>query len=464
MNIKRYFAKDMRQALRQIREEQGPEAVILSTRRTPDGLEVIGALDYDSRLAELAFAGSGHGSDPLCRPAAEANENRPPEQDRFVDRLASSRTGSDGAELPDDPRVTEETSGSEAVDDEPAPDQVSLSRSVLEHVALAPEALERPPQVPSAVDGAREPQSGVKRELNELRRMLESQLSSLAVHEMARRSPERAALLQRLGDLDLAPALARKLAEDVEPIGSDPAIAWRRALGLLSHRVRIAGCDPTERGVVALVGPTGAGKTTTLAKLAARHAMRYGPEQVAMITADEFRVGAQEQLFTYGRMLNVPVYAAQRPEELTERIRRLARTRLVLVDTGGVGGSEHALERLLAMTSTGDTPIKSLLTLAANAQVQSLHRTFRAFAPMELHGVVVTKLDEAVSLGGLISALVEHGLPAVFTTDGQDVPEHLRRASARNLVRRAADLAETARESATEGPTGAFEAREVALG
>lgn len=464
MNIKRYSAKDMRQALRQIREEQGPEAVILSTRRTPEGLEVIAAVDYDSQLAELAFGGSGHGSSPQRRPAPEADEHGPRERDRFVDRLASRRTGCEGAELPDDPRATGEDSGAEAVDAEPAPDRVSLSPSVLERVALEPEALGRPSQAAGGIDSARGSESGVKRELNELRRLLESQLSSLAVHEMARRSPERAALLQRLGDLDLAPALARKLAEDVEPIGSDPTIAWRRALGLLSHHVRIAERDPTERGVVALVGPTGAGKTTTLVKLAARHAMRYGPEQVAMITADEFRVGAQEQLFTYGRMLNVPVYAAQRPEELTERIRRLARTRLVLVDTGGVGGSEHALERLLAMTSIGDTPIKPLLTVAANAQVQSLHRTFAAFACIQPHGVVVTKLDEAVSLGGLISALVEHGLPAVFTTDGQDVPEHLRRASARNLVRRAAELAETAREPATDRPVGAFEAREVALG
>src|SRR5699024_3004629 len=137
---------------------------------------------------------------------------------------------------------------------------------------------------------------------------LQDQLSQLAWNDFSRREPLRAQLLGRLLKLGLAPPLAREIAASINQF-SDPDGAWREALLTLIERLPVSGDAVLDHGgVVALVGPTGVGKTTTVAKLAARYALRHGPQQVALITTDAYRVGAQKQLLTYGRILDAPVH------------------------------------------------------------------------------------------------------------------------------------------------------------
>ncbi len=414
MKIKRYMAPDMRQALKMVRKEQGPDAVILSSQRVAGGgLELIAAVDYDESLVKQAAGGEAG------RQAASAVS---PE---------SAAPGSTGSET-ETPSPVDELLAAEEGEPEGDPPR-SRRRATEARQARRGKAQIVWSQEPTLVS--------MRAEINALRRILEGQLSSLAWNDLARRSPARAAILRQLLQMGLRPDLAQDLANGLTGQADDFSVSWRQVLGELARRVPVTETEPlASGGVIALVGATGVGKTTTIAKLAARYARQHGPESVALISADDYRVGAQEQLFTYGRMLNIPVYVATTAAQLTERIGHLGHARLILLDTAGVGARDARLARSIEALESAGRPLLPYLVLAANSQLPALDESVNAFRRLPLAGCVVTKLDEAASLGGLLSVLVRHGLPIAYSTDGQEVPEHLRRASARNLVRRAHEL------------------------
>mgnify|MGYP005839162035 CR=1 FL=1 len=439
MKIKRYQARDMREALRRIREEQGPEAVILSSRKTAAGLEVVSAVDFDPSLIEMAsVVGAGGGP-------SESGRDVLPDADESVDRSPvrglmqrfGNRQGDQKSNRPRNPSgsgTEQSDSGDARVED----DRAVISRQA-RSVANKRDADSVGHEVDSARHGGEDQE--MRNEINALRRMLESQLTALAWHNFARENPARGALARDLVNLGLGRQQSHKFAAEVSIKNDDLAHGWGRALGLIAQRIPVSESDPLEQGgIIAVVGPTGAGKTTTLAKLAARHAMLHGPETVVMISADDFRVGAKEQLFSWGRLLNVPVFSADSPEELCQRVGRFGRNQLVLVDTAGVGHSSQLLDRVTAMISGRGPGMRSLLVLPANAQRDALCAMLSDFEGVDLAGLAVTKVDEAVSLGGILGVLLDSEIPLAYTCDGQDVPENLRRASARNLVRRAGEL------------------------
>jgi flagellar biosynthesis protein FlhF len=193
-------------------------------------------------------------------------------------------------------------------------------------------------------------------------------------------------------------------------------------------------------GVVALVGPTGVGKTTTIAKMAARFALRHGHRSVALITTDSFRIGARDQLQTYARILNVPVRTATNREEMDEALNMLSDRRLILVDTAGMAAAHERVADQRETLEAAGRALTTLLTLSATTEATAVQRALRLFADFRPHACVLTKLDEAASLGNLLSALIHAGLPTAFVTDGQRVPEDLQLASAHPLVNRAAEL------------------------
>ncbi|WP_062537343.1 flagellar biosynthesis protein FlhF, partial [Mizugakiibacter sediminis] len=278
---------------------------------------------------------------------------------------------------------------------------------------------------------------GMKQELRELRGMLESQLSSLAWNDLGRRKPLSARMLRelsRLGiDADVAGAIVADLPEHISP-----EQARYLPLGLLSRKLPVNAHDfLDDGGVVALLGATGVGKTTTLAKLAARYVMRHGLKGVALVTTDDFRIGAEEQLFHYGRLLGVPVYSAGEPAALCALMERLADQRLVLIDTPGMACRDARVAALMHGLRETRTPVRNTLVLAANAQAAALDEALRAYAPFAPAGCILTKLDEAPTLGGALSALIRHRLPVDYSTDGQRVPEDIARADAHRLVCRA---------------------------
>ncbi|MHB1057562.1 MAG: flagellar biosynthesis protein FlhF [Rhodanobacter sp.] len=400
MKIKRFVAPDMRQAMREVREEQGPEAVILSTRRLDEGIELIAAIDYDEALVREA-----------ARHGAPAAEPRPIEAATAAPPMPRAVAAEPAPRAPTAPAAS-------------APPPAPAAKAVL---AMHP-AMER-----AAQDTAQ-----LRSELGDLREMLQVQLSSLAWNDMERRQPLRARVLREMTRLGIESDVARALvAELPEKINAEQARYL--PLGMLSRSLAVSGrglCSD-DPGVTALVGPTGVGKTTTIAKLAARAVMRQGAGQVALVSTDHYRIGAAAQLEHYGRLLGVQVYPAYDAQSLRKVLEMLRGRHTVLIDTAGVAGSDPRLAQQLEILADA-SDLRACLVLAANAQSQALDDAVRAYLPLKPHACILTKLDEAPNLGGALSVLIRHRLPLDYTTDGQRVPEDIATADARVLVCRAA--------------------------
>ena len=274
-------------------------------------------------------------------------------------------------------------------------------------------------------------------ELGSLREMLEVQLSSLAWNDMERRQPLRARVLREMTRIGIEPDVANQLVAAL-PAQINAEQARYLPLGMLSRSLTVSGRNLSDdQGVTALVGPTGVGKTTTIAKLAARAVLHRGVEQVALVSTDHYRIGAAAQLEHYGRLLGIRVYPAYDAQSLRKVLELLRDRHTVLIDTAGVAGSDPRLAQQLELFSgTGD--VRACLVLAANTQSRSLDEAVRAYLPLKPNACILTKLDEAPSLGGALSVLIRHRLPLDFTTDGQRVPEDIATADALVLVCRAA--------------------------
>jgi flagellar biosynthesis protein FlhF len=253
--------------------------------------------------------------------------------------------------------------------------------------------------------------------------------------------------MRRLLSLGLSPQLCHEIAADAGQ-AQDLDGAWNGALASLLGRIR---CTDDEiltcGGVIALVGATGVGKTTTVAKLAAQYILRHGPGTVGLVTTDGYRIGTQEQLRAFGRILDIPVaYAANRADLATE-LERLSDRSLVLIDTQGIGQRDARLmDHLSLLGGEGSDGLRCHVVLAANTQPDGLQEVIAAFRRITLHGAIVTKVDEAVSLGGVISTLLTHDLPLGYIADGQQVPDDLKPGNPRELVR--TSLSQPARELA----------------
>jgi flagellar biosynthesis protein FlhF len=196
--------------------------------------------------------------------------------------------------------------------------------------------------------------------------------------------------------------------------------------------------------VYALVGPTGVGKTTTVAKIAAECALRFGPEQVALVTTDTYRIGAIDQLGIYGRILSAPVFAIRDETDLRQTLANLRARRLVLIDTIGMSQRDQRLAEQVALLAGAGRPVHRVLLLPAVAQPSVLDDVVRAYRGAALAGCILTKVDEAPSLGGALDALLRHRLTLHYVANGQRVPEDLHRPSPLYLVERAFRLASSA--------------------
>jgi flagellar biosynthesis protein FlhF len=392
VKIRTYIARDMRGALRQVREEQGPDAVILSSRRTPEGVEVTAAVDHES-AAEPALA------------------------------LTANRQGSETRERVPDVRP--------AVGDKQAEATFTA-------------------EMQRAAAAASETSSDINTELKCLRQMLETQVATLAWNDLTRRAPVQAELLRELTHLGLGQELAAELAAQA-PRHLEFAEAHRQALAHVARRIEVSGDELLETGgMVALAGPAGAGKTTVLAKLAARWVLRHGSRDVALVSADGLRIGAQEQVQTLGRLLGVPAYSVEGAPELATLLSRLADRRLVLIDTAGLGPRDtHRLAELTAMCHAHPR-LQTMLVLNASMQAGAIEEAIVRHASIQVRACVLTKLDEAASLGGLLSAVIRARMTIAYVSEGQRVPEDLAPARAHQLVVRAVELARRAGATADE--------------
>jgi flagellar biosynthesis protein FlhF len=415
MKIKRYVAADMRAALRAIREEQGSDAVILSTRKTSEGVEVCSAIDI-----ELA---AGHGT--LAETAAFKQLERVALQELERGALEAASRG-----------LREPETAMPA-----QPDALPFAAPFASSLTVAPSA---------AGAGSLEVAAdrSVVEELRSLRNLLEQQLAALAWNDFTRREPLKARALADLATLGVERTLALQIVGDL-PAALSEEQTQRTPYAILARRIKTVP-PPVERlGSVAVIGPPGSGKTTTLAKLAARYVLEQDPANLVLISADDERLGSHEQLRSLGRVLGARVETVAGPDALAARIEALP-GRMVLIDTPGVAGRDHeAAARFLALRNRC-AALQLMLVLPASAQSGVVDEAMTHFGVAVSHCCALTRLDEAVSLGGVLSALVRSQLPVAYVCDGPAIPDDLRPARAHQLVTRAIELSRQAQGCADD--------------
>lgn len=397
MQVKRFFAADMRIAMKMIRDELGADAVITGNRRVAGGVELTAVLDYPMDTAPKQ-----------PNPALEAEL-----------RKTQARIADAHAELSAPSRV-----------------QAGQDRQLLDEKPAAV-AQPKPVAAPAADSRAME---AMQSELQGLRELIEMQLGSIAWGQEQNRRPQQASLWRRLQRIGLPAELSRALLEKVSTV-TEPRQAWRMVLAHLAQAIKVSKVEPLEEGgIIALVGPAGAGKTTTLAKLAARYVLKHGAQSIALASMDNYRIGAHEQLKTLGRILDVPVIQIDPTQPLSKTLAPMARKRLILVDTAGLPASDPMMSVQLDALADRGIKSKNYLVLPATSQSQVLKATWHHYRRCGLAGCILTKLDEAGSLGDVLGLTISQHLPIAYLADGPRIPDDLHLPRSHQLVSRAVSL------------------------
>jgi flagellar biosynthesis protein FlhF len=554
MKIVRHIAPDMRQAMRSIREQLGEDAVILSSRKVPEGVEVTAAVDFDASTmtgaqaealtaaplptqpaaasralapshasatppvthapgssaarayahaaatkSAATLAASQHAAtQPAVRaipgvpygaeswtvgapahaqvsapayshaatshyfPTAQAADSLPfahilgPEPTAVPagDSLAPAGGSLAGRSVAASATVTAVAPPSATV---PAGDsfasrsvarrEPTLNITVSDTDDLAAQTLADFHATPAAAQSS----DAMGIELKTLRRMLETQLAQLAWNDLTRRAPVHVEILRELTEIGISQELSEYILKQL-PEKVELGFARRFAIAGLSQYLLVTGDRWLENGGrVAFIGATGVGKTTTLAKLAVRWVLRHGPRDIALVGSDTVRIGAQDQIQSLGQLLGVPVYTPENFESLPTLLSRLGdRHRMILIDTPGSSLRDGQLASRLGVLSNCASQMETALVLAASTQVGSVEETVKRYAPANPACCVLTKLDEAASIGGALSVLIKARLPVSYLSEGQRVPEDLRPARALELVSTAVRLAKASGAAADE--------------
>lgn len=376
MNARKFIAASSREALSLVRAELGENAVILSNRKVGDEVEIMAldSADFDQ--------------------LAQGPQRTP----------ANVRTNAPIRARPIQPMTIER-----------AP--------IMESTAAA---------APAAAVAAAAEQQGILSEIKSMRNMMQEQLACLSWSDMQHNDPQRTQMLRSLLNAGFSPALSRQLLEKM-PAQAD--IAWVRQV--LGNNLRVASQEEdvvVKGGAYALIGPTGVGKTTTTAKLAARAVVRFGADKVALLSTDSYRIGAHEQLRIYGKILGVEVHAVRDTEDLRLTLSALKRKHLVLIDTMGLGQRDSRVAEQAGMFDAAG--VQRLLLLNATSCGDTLDDVVHKYHGAGVTGCIPTKLDEAVTLGTVLDVAVRHKLALHYITSGQRVPEDLHEVNLEYLLHR----------------------------
>ncbi|AEG02418.1 flagellar biosynthesis protein FlhF [Methylomonas methanica] len=435
MKIKRFFAADIRQAMRMVKEELGADAVIMSNRSVDGGVEIVAARDFDEEVIhknlkqkqeeELIakrlkkydlpeFSGDEKPAHLVSSARKKGNEVENPLRrnlDQYIGYAEKVQLGNANAQ-----KISEKLKVAEKVAEKPA---WAANTNIVRKPAVA--ETPKPVQIASSDKFMEE----MRKEMKDMRALLDTKLSGISHLPLPGEQSLRQELQDRLLDCGFSKNLAGKI---TNRLGSHKQfdIALAKSQEMLARVVPIADDRLLEQGgIAALVGSTGVGKTTTIAKLAAQFMLKHGSRQIALITTDNYRIGAHEQINTYGKILDVPVRVAGDADELRQHIDSLSDKRLILIDTAGMSQRDLRLAEQIKTLQHGDLPIQSYLVMSATTQYKAALEIMDAFRILEPQATILTKFDEAVTKATALSALIERRMPLSFITDGQQVPEDI---------------------------------------
>jgi flagellar biosynthesis protein FlhF len=460
MNIQRFTAPTSREAMAKARNTFGDSAVILSTRSTDDGFEVMAAAEESlTSMANNAQAQARADQAPQpirTRPStASASVEEDTEalamstlsfQEYVRERMLRKRR----AALQGDSAAPELPAPTKAAEPVRAPARSEPIHVPVQRVnaPVPPQVTQVPPPIRTrpvvnpgwedslpAQQGAQGGHHEVAVELSALKEMIEERFNTLAWLGSSKQNPIQSQLMLKLIRAGYSPAMSRAVLERVPVDGGAPE-AMRWLMDVITRNLKVAApgaglCD--EGGVVSLIGATGVGKTTTAAKLAAQCVKQFGAGSVGMITLDTYRVSGYEQLRAYGRMLGVVAHLAHDRAALKDLLNLLSNKRMVIIDTAGLGQRDQRIKEMLDVL---DMPkIKKVLVVNAGAHGDTLDDVLNSFKASTLHGVVLSKVDEAVKLGPALDALIRHQVVLRGVANGQRVPEDWQHGDAAALVR-----------------------------
>lgn len=379
MKIKKYRAADTRQAMKLVKAAHGPDAVVLDCYSVEDGVELV--VSWEDTVS-------------------------PASADLSAVDLLKAR-------------------------------EQAAARQMAESAPHNPASAAQAPSQPRVVWSQNDELLTMKQELAEMKNLLMAQLKGHSWKEANFDAPEQTDLNQFMAALDIAPELGRRLAEHI-PREEAPGIRRELLKMLLARSLPVIA--PTGFGAIALVGPQGSGKTTSIAKLAAQHVLAHGKDSVAILSTDTARVGAQEQLRAYGSILQVPVHCADTVEEAAKMYRLLRKKSLLLVDTGGVSFRDRSGMDSLAKLLAALADVTVVLNLPADSQSHVQREILDAYRALAPQAVLVSRIDEATRLGGVISNLIDVQLPMAWVSNGPNVPRNLSTADAGKLVKMAVKM------------------------
>ncbi|PKO46870.1 MAG: flagellar biosynthesis protein FlhF [Betaproteobacteria bacterium HGW-Betaproteobacteria-4] len=448
MNVRKFIAANARDALRKVKETLGNDAIILSNRGVPGGVEIMAVAARDMAMIVPTSVGEGAVSERHLPDSLQ--------EDDYRVVLSSAR-----ARISQPPQPTVVSSSSSVPRHSPVnkssttPINAGIPRTgALRHVdashpgsqggrdaRMAPPNATTSPST-AAMSSARRPDAEVvpmevMDEIRSLRKIVEQHLAGFAWGESARSEPVKTDILRQMLDAGFSPQFSRELLSDLPREMTGPeAMAWVKGAADRSLLTIGNENDIVDRGgVYALVGPTGVGKTTTTAKLAARCVLRHGPSKVALVTTDGYRIGAHEQLRIYGRILGVSVHLVKDANELRQTLAELKHKHMVLIDTMGMSQRDKLVPELTDMLAGCD--VQRLLLLNSTSRGDTLDDVVRAYAGDSLAGCILTKIDEAASLATVLDVIMRHGLKLQYVSNGQRVPEDLHLPNRSYLLHRA---------------------------
>jgi len=472
MNVKKFTAPTSREALRKVRESLGPDAVILSNRQADGMVEILALANDDA--ASLAMPAP---HSPMAEPAPSLDfdaaiaqrsqrldarlEPHFDEESYMAPRQSQppQQTMQPAAHHAQPPQQTMQPLHHQAAQQPPRRVVASPSSYATKTAAAAaPASMPAQPRAPqldadqvsamvaSAVASAKQSAAAemqdMMSEIRAMRGMMQTQLAEIAWGSTQAREPQKAAVLREMLAAGFSASLSRYLIDKL-PAGRDAADSMRWIKTVLTRNLSAMANEDAlidQGGVFALVGPTGVGKTTSTAKLAARCVMRHGPDKLALITTDAYRIGAHEQLRIYGKILGVMVHSVKDEADLRIALKELRNKHTVLIDTVGVSQRDQMVTEQVSMLQGAGSDVKRLLCLNATATQETLSEVVRAYQGSGLAGCIMTKLDEAAAIGNVLDVVIRQKLNLFYVSNGQRVPEDLHLADPAYLIDRAFKL------------------------
>jgi flagellar biosynthesis protein FlhF len=406
MNIKRFFGKNSKLALAQVREELGDDAVILSNRTVKGGNEIMAFSEADME----SLAASDDTEVTLNADVVEDSRTSTLEE-LFKKRMQSEKTS-----LPAKSNLNA--------------DVARESNSEMVEATLA--------QTKAQAKEVNAQIAGMMSEIRNMRSIIESQLAEISWGATQQREPIKSKILSTMLTAGFSPGLSKQLVDNLPEKQTEAASQkWVQSVILKNLETMTADDEMLDKGgIFAVVGPTGVGKTTTTAKLAARFVMKHGTENIGLITTDSYRIGGHEQLRIYGKILGVMVHTVKDEADLKLALNELKNKHTILIDTVGVSQRDKMVAEQIKMLSNKQLIIKKLLCLNATNTGDTLIDVVKAYRGQGLSGCVMTKIDEAITLGNVLDVMIREKLKLHYVTNGQRVPEDLHLPHKQQLVHR----------------------------